>query len=765
MLVALIAPAVALVAILTRFRQITDARPVTQTLRWVPSLGVDGAFRLDGFGLILALAVAAVGVAVLVYSWFYFDESDDSLSRFAGLIVLFAGAMLGVVMADDLITLFTAWELTSITSYLLIGNRYREVQARAAALQALLVTSMGGLVMLAGMVLISQAAGTFRLSQILADPPSGTSVSVGLVCICIGAFTKSAQYPFHSWLPGAMAAPTPVSAYLHSATMVKAGVYLIGRFAPAFATTAPWRPLVLTVGVVTMVAGALRALRQYDLKLLLAYGTVSQLGLLIILFGIGTAEATHAGMVMLIGHILFKAALFMVVGVIDHHTGTRDIRVLPVMTGRRWTVVKVVAVLSAASMAGIPLMAGFIGKEAGLEALVHRPFSASTLVLIGVAAASAVTFAYSARFLWGAFTLPRRLLEGVETVVVPTDEDPRAEAVAPTAGMMLPAAALTVLTVLIGVAPAVLDRLSGAAARAADRRYGTAHLAIFHGFNAALAWTTGIIAVGIVLFVLRSRLARVLRHGARIPSAFDAYQATLSGLNTLASRVTGVVQNGSLPIYVGVIVTGADWPHMPPFLTDGAQIPISALLIGAALAAAVTRRRFAAALFLSAVGYGMAALFVLRGAPDLALTQAAVESVSTVLFVLVLRRLPNRFERGSTRMTRGFRVAVAGAVAAAIFVFAMVSSAARIHAPVSDEILAKALPDGKGRNVVNVILVDFRGLDTLGEITVLGAAAIGVVAIAHSGRRRSSRRADQREDQRAERIRRLLGQATPEETV
>lgn len=748
LLIALIAPLLTLAYAITVAGRVVDGRMVSQTISWVPSLGVDGAFRLDGFSLVMVLAVASVGAAVLVYSWFYFKSDDDTIARFAGLVILFAGAMLGVVLADDLITLFTSWELTSITSYLLIGNRHREVQARAAALQALLVTSMGGLVMLAGMVLIGQAAGTYRLSQILANPPSGTTVTAGLVCVCIGAFTKSAQYPFHSWLPGAMAAPTPVSAYLHSATMVKAGVYLIGRFAPAFATVAPWRPLVISVGMLTMVAGALRALRQYDLKLLLAHGTVSQLGFLVVLFGVGTPAATQAGVVMLIAHVLFKAALFMVVGLIDHHSGTRDIRALPVLSGRRWRAVKIVAALSAGSMAGIPLLAGFIGKEAALDALVHGHFTANGLVVGFAVIASAITFAYSARFLWGAFRLPQRLREGVETVVVPLDAKQEDEAIPPTAGLLTPAAVLTVATVLIGVAPALLDRLVGAATRSLAPNAGAAHLAIWHGLNTALWLSIVVFAVGAVIFTVRSRVARLLRHGSVIPSASEAYQRTISGLNTLSTRVTGVVQNGSLPIYLGVIVVTAtvaptiallahfDWPGWPALTTSGAQWPISALILGAAFAAAITRRRFVAVLFLSAVGYGMAAFFVVRGAPDLALTQAAVETVSTVLFVLVLRRLPNRFERRSTVFTRGMRIAAAAVVGTAVFIFAIVASGARTAAPVSTEMIERSLPDGHGRNVVNVILVDFRGLDTLGEISVLTAAAIGTVAIARSGRRR-----------------------------
>ena len=374
-----------------------NGRVTRQSLEWVPALDLSITLRLDAFAAVMALIITIVGLAVLGYSCSYFDPDDPGLGRLAGLLTLFGGAMLGIVLADDLITLFTAWEITSVVSYLLIGNEHTRTQARAAALHALLVTSTGGLAMLAGIVLIGQAAGTYRISELLRDPPTGTTVTTGLVLVAVGAFTKSAQYPFHSWLPGAMAAPTPVSAYLHSATMVKAGVYLLARFAPVFALHAPWRPLVVTVGLVTMIAGGLRALRQYDLKLLLAHGTVSQLGFLVVLFGVGIPGATAAGILAIVAHAAFKAALFLTVGVIDHQTGTRDIRLVPPL-GDGWRVVKVTVVVAAASMAGVPLLAGFLAKEAAYDAFVGGPFAGSVVVATAVVAGSALTVAYSGTF-------------------------------------------------------------------------------------------------------------------------------------------------------------------------------------------------------------------------------------------------------------------------------------------------------------------------------------------------------------------------------
>jgi multicomponent Na+:H+ antiporter subunit A len=748
--IAAIAPLAMLAWLATRMSRTLDGRVESQSWEWVPALGVDAAFRLDGFAALMVLIVSGIGLVVLAYSWHYFAPDDPGLGRLAGLLTLFAGAMLAIVLADDLVTLFTGWELTSITSYLLIGNEHDKTQARAAALHALLVTSAGGLVMLAGIVLIGQAAGTFRLSELLGDPPSGTTVSVGLVCIAVGAFTKSAQYPFHAWLPGAMAAPTPVSAYLHSATMVKAGVVLLGRFAPAFASVAPWRPLVLAVGAFTMVVAALRALRQYDLKLLLAHGTVSQLGFLVVLFGSGIPAATTAGIVAIVAHAVFKATLFLVVGIVEHQAGTRDVRLMTPL-GPAWLVVKAVLVVAAASMAGIPLCAGFVSKELALSAIDGASFAGHGVVLGAVVAGSALTAGYSARLVWGLLVLPGRLRAGTEEVTVPHPEQDREPAAigpsAPAAGFVTPVIVLSAATVVLGVWPSLIDRLAGAAASSLAPG-ASAHLALWHGVNAPLLLTALALAAGGAVFAGRRWIARLLRLGEAIPSGTDVYLGALHGLNRLANRITALVQNGTLTIYVGIVLvtaavlpgvvllTSATWPGWPELMGRPAQVPITVVLTAGALAAALVRRRFTAVLFLSTVGYGMAALFVVQGAPDLALTQAAVETVTTVLFVLVLRKLPDRFEKRSSPLTRTLRCAISLAVAAFVFAFAIVARESRVADPVSDQMLERALPDGKGRNVVNVILTDFRGFDTMGEITVLAAAGIGAVALARAGRRR-----------------------------
>ncbi|HKY66282.1 MAG TPA: proton-conducting transporter membrane subunit, partial [Acidimicrobiales bacterium] len=401
---AAVAPAATAAWLLARAGGVVDGRAVSETVEWVPQLGVDLALRLDGFALLFSALVSGIGVLVVLYSGRYLRGGGAGQGRMLGLLVLFAGSMLGVVLADDLVVLFGFWELTSITSFLLIGNDNESVKARAAALQALLITGAGGLAMLAGFLLIGQAAsggGTFRMSSILADPPSGTTVTVGLVLVLVGAFTKSAQYPFQSWLPGAMVAPTPISTYLHSATMVKAGVYLIGRFGPAFTLVWIWRPLVVGVGLATMVLGGLRALRQTDLKLILAFGTISQLGFMVVMFGLGTADTVVDACELVLAHALFKAALFMVVGVVDHQAGTRDIRRLP-RPGPGWGPTVAVTVVSAGSMAGFPLLFGFVAKEDAFTGLEPGSFAYAGLVLVPVVLASILTVAYSLRFAWGA---------------------------------------------------------------------------------------------------------------------------------------------------------------------------------------------------------------------------------------------------------------------------------------------------------------------------------------------------------------------------
>lgn len=743
-LIAAVAPLATLIWAATKSSRVLDGDPVTETFAWIPQLGIEIDLRLDAFALLMVVVVAGIGVLICVYSLGYFSHDQPGLARLAGVLVLFAGAMLGVVLSDQLIALFIFWELTSITSYLLIGNDDTNARARAAALQALFITAAGGLFLLAGLIIVGQAGGSYRISDLLADPPSGGAVNAGIILILIGAFTKSAQAPFSSWLPAAMIAPTPVSAYLHSATMVKAGVYLVARLAPMFAMTGSWRLVVLVVGGATMSIGGLRAMRQVDLKLILAYGTVSQLGFMMLLLGVGEYHIAEAGLVLVLAHAAFKAALFMVVGVIDHGAGTRDIRALHGF-GPSWRLTQVVAVVSAASMAGIPPLFGFIAKEKALDGyLEHGDFAGATAVLIVIVLASILTFGYSARFVLGVLG---RFGDPEEPVV-------SSSAHAPSAIFIGPAVLLAGFTVLFGVAPFLLDDLVEGATRALYPGSEPKPLELFAGFNAALGLSVLIILGGVLLTVFRSQVAAGQRRASNrlrpIPSAEQGYLAVLRAISATARRVTATVQNGSLPIYLAVIVLtvtlipaasfASELGSLPQWVEEPIHVVLVAIIVTAAIGASIVRHRIAAALMLGAVGYAMAGLYVARGAPDLALTQFSIETLSTVLFVLVLRFLPRSWRHSAPAIAAPMRIAVAAAVGVGIFVFALSASSARptVKEPSMSEVMVEqSLPKGKGHNVVNVILVDFRGWDTMGEITVLLVAAVGAVSLARPGRRRA----------------------------
>lgn len=744
--VAAVAPIVTLGWALAQRPDVLDGAVPTQGVEWVGALGLDLDLRLDAFALVFVLLIGAVGTAVTVYSTGYFS-ARPGLGRFAATLVVFAGAMVGIVLADNVFALFVFWELTSITSYLLIGFEDEKASARGAALAAMLTTGAGGLALLAGLVLLGQAAGTYSLSGLLADPPTGATVEVALVLVLLGAFTKSAQVPFHYWLPGAMAGPTPVSAFLHSATMVKAGVYLIARLAPAFADAAVWRPAVVGVGLASMTIGGYRALRQHDLKLLLAFGTISQLGLLVVLFGVGTPATTKAGIVLLVAHALFKATLFLAVGAVDHQAHTRDIQVLDGLA-RRMPRTFVVTALAAASMAGLPPLLGFIAKEAAYEGLLDLEWAWGTATLVVVVAATALTVAYTVRLVWGGFGPAPGASTVVDGRAGPT---PAVEAGPP---LWVPGAVLTAGTVVFGLAPGLLSPLVGAASRALDPTAAPKELALWHGFNAALALSVLALGVGAVLALahrpvedLQARLHRVMP-----PGAVDGYRWLLDALGRTARAVTGVVQSGSLPLYLGLIwsvvlllpgMALLRAATLPDRLVDvDSPIPVVAAgaVIVTALAVATVRHRLLAVLLLGGVGYGIAVLFLVQGAPDLALTQLLVETLGLVIFVLVLRHLPARFEPVPWRIAQVPRVLLAVTVGLFITLAALTTAAPDPDRAVSEEMIARADPEGGGKNVVNVILVDFRALDTLGEITVVMVAALGI----HSLVRRPSRAAGRR---------------------
>ncbi|MBF8192140.1 Na+/H+ antiporter subunit A [Nonomuraea sp. K274] len=697
--------------------------PARESTPWAPALGLELSFRADPLAVLMMSLVTGVGVLVLVYSARYFPEGDEGLGRYGGAMVAFAGSMLGLVSADDLLLLYVFWELTTVFSYLLIGHDPESRMSRQAAMKALSITTAGGLAMLAGFVLAGQAAGTYRISAIVADPPAAGPAAV--VLVLAGALAKSAIFPFSTWLPAAMAAPTPVSAYLHAAAMVKAGVYLLARLGPAFGDVTVWRAVAVPLGAVTMLLGGWRALRETDLKRLLAFGTVSQLGFLTVLFGMGNAGAALAGVGLLAAHGLFKAALFLVVGIVDHAAGTRDLDRLSGV-GRSMPWVCAVAVLAGLSMAGVPPLAGFAAKEAALESVLDDP-----IVLAAVVLGSALTAAYTLRFLWGAFAAKPGVAAN------PVHRVP--------AAMSGPAALLSALGLLLAPLAAWYGgAMSGYTGTFHDPGHRT-HLTLWAGFSAPLLLSAAALAGGVVLFLVRGP---VIRAGTAL-HVFDTgrlFWAVIRGLDRFAVQATGFHQRGSVPDYLlltlaaaaGVGMFSAAYgglprPGLPVVAWQRPEQPFAAVLIVAAAALALWARAYILqALVIGLTGYGTALLFLAHGSPDLALTQFLAETLSLVIFALVLRRLPIDPVRG--RLPFLFRLGLGLAVGVAVTGAGMLAMAARDGRPVG-LLMAPAAQEAGARNIVSALILDIRAWDTLGESTVLVVLTLGVTSLVFLRRR------------------------------
>jgi multicomponent Na+:H+ antiporter subunit A len=707
---------------------------------WIPPLGIELSMRMTTLSWILALVVTGVGALVLLYCRWYFRDNAEGLGQFAAVLLAFAGAMYGLVLTDDLVVLVMFWETTSVLSYLLIGYYHRRGASRRSALQALLVTTLGGLVMLIGVVLLVVDTGTSSISEILAARPEGPVVVAALVLLLVGALSKSAVFPFHFWLPGAMTAPTPVSAYLHAAAMVKAGIYLIALFAPFEANEPGWRPIVVSLGVFTMLLGGFQALRETDLKRLLAFGTVSQLGFLTVVLGYGVRDTALAGLALLLSHALFKSALFLVVGIIDRQLATRNIDELSGL-GRQAPVLATLSIVAVASMAGLPPTIGFVAKETALTALLHEAEGGAAwgiVGILGVAAGSALTMAYGIRFIWGAFWTKRTGPDGTP----PT----RTEWPPAPAGFLAAPVILSALTVVAGLAAPMVDTaLATYADEAPLATPGIAepepyYLALWHGLEPALFISLGTIALGAAIFwatVRRDLSARVLPF-----EAFDVYNAVLRGIARLSVATTTFTQRGSLPVYIGtvfvvfvvaeataLIVGGPDWRSDVDLFQNPAQLAIAPVMIIAGLVAVRAKKRYTGVVLVSVTGLGMASLFAISGAPDLALTQILIETVTLIAFALVLRRIPSRMGEHNASVAPIPRALVAGAVGLTMMAVAVIATGARIHEPISVAWPELAYEIGHGRNVVNVALVDIRGWDTMGELGVLILAATGVASL------------------------------------
>lgn len=768
-------PALSLCALLTYLPAILGGQVWEQRITWIPELNLELAFRLDVLSFIMCLLVLGVGSLVLFYCAAYFKHSIGSVGSFAAYLFGFAGAMFGLISADDMIVMFVFWEVTTILSYLLIGFSRERLSARRAALQALTVTTVGGLAMFVGIVILGQALGTYRLSQWtqigaswVSQVQAGTAhLSMGLVAtalflVLLGAISKSALVPMHFWLPGAMAAPTPVSAYLHAAAMVKAGIYLLLRLTPVFADVAIWSLTLLLLGLATMLWGGYIALRQYDLKLILAYGTVSQLGFLALVLSGGTPDAVYAAIALMLAHSLFKATLFLSVGIIDHQAGTRDIRKLSGIY-RRAPWLFATATLAASSMAGIPPLAGFVAKEAVLEtALQGADTWTGKLMLAGLALGSVLTFAYSARFIWGAFAVKRQGYVLSDDIKYCADTDlatikhgknqPSPDTLFHTVSLKFLAApaVLTVLTLIYGFYPEPVHQLIAAHLKTVGDYQ--LHLALWHGLTPALLISLSIMGAGIVLFVVREAIENLQRAVAMLPGANVFHRDVMDYLDRFAVWVTGKTQRGSLAFYLSVILLTAVLvptvalvlAETPPLgnirmIESPVRWAIAGVMIGASVLAAVAQKRFLAILMVSVTGYGMVLLFALRSAPDLALTQLLVETLSLIAFVLALRVLPRSLpqdgdgERGG--MGRIPRLVIAVGFAVLMMALAMFTFSSRSLIPISIDMPHLAYELGHGENTVNVTLVDMRAWDTFGEISVLALAATGVASLIFIGGR------------------------------
>ncbi len=709
---------------------------VVVRIPWLPEWGLDLAFRMDGLGLLFAILILGIGQLVILYAAYYMPQKDG-LGRLFGLLLAFAGGMLGVVLSENLLLLVVFWEITSITSFLLIAYKHDTIEGRIAARMALAVTGGGGLALLAGVLLLGRIAGSLEITVVLA---AGNAVRAhplytpALVLILLGAFTKSAQFPFHFWLPNAMAAPTPVSAYLHSATMVKAGVFLLARLYPVLSGTPEWFFLVSGTGAVTLAYGAYVALLKHDLKGLLAYSTISHLGLITLLLGLETEDSTAAAVFHIINHAIFKASLFMAAGIIDHECGTRDMRrvngLFHIMPHTA-----VLGMVAAGAMAGVPLLNGFLSKEMFFAEALHQPAPGGFAYALPVFAtfAGILSVAYSIRFVHDVFFNG----DPVDLPRVPHE---------PPGWMRLPVAILAGLCLLVGLLPqhAVGALLWTASAAALGTTPPPYKLAIWHGFNLPLVMSILALVGGIAWYRFRGFLFELHDRYAPNMTSPAAFERVLNAAMALSRLTLALFDPRALRRYLVYLLLSAAALGLFGYLGAeqvalGGGVPgteadpasmaaLAALLLGAFGCAALHRRRLIAVIFASLVGLVVSLAFIRFSAPDLALTQLSVEVVTIVLLLLSLRFLPGEIPRetGKRRRITDMSLAVGGGLGVGALAYAMMT---RPFETISGWFTANAVEGGGGTNVVNVILVDFRGFDTMGEVTVLAIAALGAHAL------------------------------------
>ncbi len=715
---------------------------------WVPELGLELSFRLDGLSLLFALIVTGVGAGIAIYTGYYF-EGDQRLGYFNVLLFLFMASMLGLVLSDNLLGLFCFWEGTSITSYLLIAFKSTSNSAREGGRRAFIVTGLGGLAMLAGMILLGNAAGTYSISGILAAGKGGALlthpyITPALILVFLGALTKSAQFPFHFWLPGAMSAPTPASAYLHSATMVKAGIFLLARLHPAFHDAPMWSPTLITIGAITMLLGAVSALRYTDMKALLAYATVSWLGALTLLLGLPVKYAPMAVAMGVLAHALYKGPLFLAAGIVDHATGTRDVRRLAaLMRPLPW--VAAVVFVAALGMAGVPPLLGFVAKELLLESahMLGEVYGAAGewSAFVAVVIMAAATVGVALKLIYEPFVRSEKAL--------PPQSDPKLTPLhvhhAPRFLFVLPALAIALLGVVLPFFLGPLGKyvLLPAANAIAGSDTGV-KLAIWHGFNLVFTLSMIALALGVAVFLLREPLYRSLNRLPAWLSGLVAFNRINNAIYGFARWTTRTVQGGTMASQISVTLLAAasvavlalvraQWVRdLQLDLSTRPSVPEVVLAAMAMIAAIVTvraRNRLSAIISLGVVGVTVTLYFIFFSAPDLALTQLLIELLTVVLLVLVFFRLKPDGLPPMPRRVVAYQLFVAVAMGLFGFTLVLLNAGIQVAPPISTYFERFSVPDGKGGNIVNVILVDFRAYDTLGEMVVLAIAAAGGFAL------------------------------------
>ncbi|WP_217586776.1 Na+/H+ antiporter subunit A [Lentibacillus saliphilus] len=715
-----------------------------QVTKWIPSLDINFSLYLDGLSLLFVLLITGIGSLVVLYSIYYLDRSER-LDQFYVYLLMFMTAMLGVVLSDNIFVLYTFWELTSISSFLLIGYWHYKERSRYGALKSMLITVFGGLSMFGGFVLLYVVTGTTSIQDMIAHPEivwNSAYLPLILAFILLGAFTKSAQFPFHIWLPDAMEAPTPVSAYLHSATMVKAGLFLIARFSPLLSASEWFYIVVTSVGVITLCWGSYMAVRQTDLKAILAFSTISQLGMIMAMFGFGTKIAIFAAVFHILNHATFKGSLFMIAGIIDHETGTRDIRKL----GGLATIMPIAAtltVLGTFSMAGIPLpfLNGFYSKELFIDSALHLEGGMSTIASMLTAAipylvvfGSIFTFVYSMYFLFGIFTGKHK-----------ADQLPKPAHEAPF-GMLLPPIILITGVVVIGLFPNLVNGtlLNHAQSAVGNTLYDVEKIKFWHGWDApAFQVTLLIISVGIALYLTRKKWQHIYN---ALPGSFSfnrVYDALIKQLDRTSEKITNAYMTGSLRLYMTIIIAAIIVVTTTVMMvTDGfvvkfdnladvsvLELVVAGVMVVAAVWTIFTNHKLAAILITGVVGYGVAILFILYRAPDLALTQLVIETVSVALFLLAFYHLPQLQKRDDSTGSKIVNATISIGFGALVAMIGIAAHSSSGFAPISDYFIKTSHTLGGGDNIVNVILVDMRGLDTLFEITVLGIAALAIYSL------------------------------------